>query len=66
MLGYIKAEDVAKKWDISIRQIQVLCKNGRIDGAIKFGTTWAIPENAPKPTRTAVKGKPGRKTKQAN
>ena len=62
MTGYVKAEEISKRWDISIRQIQTLCKQGRIDGAIKFGNTWAIPENATKPTRTG-KLKPGRKTK---
>jgi hypothetical protein len=62
MIGYEQAEVTAKRWDVSIRQIQTLCKEGRIDGAVKFGTTWAIPENAPKPTRTG-KLKPGRKPK---
>ncbi|MCL2517187.1 MAG: helix-turn-helix domain-containing protein [Oscillospiraceae bacterium] len=62
MIGYIQAEEAAKRWNISIRQIQNLCKTGRIDGAVKFGTTWAVPETAEKPTRTG-KGKPGRKTK---
>ena len=62
MNGYIKAEVLAERWDISIRQIQILCKAGRIDGAIKFGNTWAIPEDAIKPTRTG-KLKPGRKAK---
>ena len=62
MTGYVKAEEISKRWDISIRQIQTLCKQGRIDGAVKFGTTWAIPENATKPTRTG-KLKPGRKPK---
>jgi hypothetical protein len=62
MIGYVQAEEIAKRWNVSIRQIQTLCKDGRIEGAVKFGTTWAIPENAPKPTRTR-KGKPGRKIK---
>jgi hypothetical protein len=63
VIGYIQAEEIAKKWGVSARQIQTLCKNGRIDGAVKFGTIWAIPENAPKPTRNATNGKPGRKPK---
>jgi len=63
MIGYIQAEDAAKRWDVSIRQVQRLCDSGRIEGAVKFGTTWAIPENAAKPTRTAANGKPGRKSK---
>jgi len=62
MIGYIQAEEAAKRWDISKRQIQYICKNGRIEGAVKFGNTWAIPENAAKPTRTG-KEKPGRKPK---
>ena len=62
MIGYIQADEVAKRWGISMRQVQTLCKDGRIEGAIKFGNTWAIPENAPKPTRTG-KLKPGRKPK---
>ena len=61
MVGYIQAEALAKRWDISMRQVQYLCKHGRIDGAVKFGNTWAIPEDAEKPTRTG-KLKPGRKT----
>jgi len=60
MKGYTKAEAYAQLWNISVRQVQYLCKNGRIDGAVKFGTTWAIPENTVKPTRTS-KYKPGRK-----
>jgi len=64
MIGYLRAEAVAEKWEISLRQVQYLCKNGRIEGVIKFGTAWAIPENAIKPTR-AGKLKPGRKTKKS-
>jgi len=63
MNGYIQAEEIAKRWDISIRQIQILCKTGKIEGAIKFGATWAIPDDAVKPTRT-VPVKPGPKPKK--
>jgi len=63
MIGYLLAEAVAEKWEISLRQVQYLCKNGRIEGVIKIGTAWAIPENAIKSTRTG-KLKPGRKTKK--
>ena len=62
MIGYIQAEEIAKRWDISMRQVQTLCKDGRIEGAVKFGNTWAIPDNAKKPTRTG-REKPGRKPK---
>ena len=62
MDDFIEAEKAAKLWDISIRQVQYLCKFGRIDGAVKFGKVWAIPKNAKKPTRTGAL-KPGRKPK---
>ena len=62
MIGYIRADELAGRWNVSARQIQMLCKAGKVDGAIKFGNTWAIPEDAEKPTRTG-KLKPGRKPK---
>ena len=62
MNGYVIADEMAKRWGISLRQVQYLCKNGRIDGAAKFGMSWAIPKNAVKPTRTSNR-KPGRKPK---
>ena len=60
--NYITAEETAQKWDISLRKVQEYCKAGRVEGAIKFGNTWAIPKDAKKPTRTG-KLKPGRKPK---
>ena len=60
MNGYVKAETMAERWNVSVRQVQLLCQNGKIEGASKFGNVWAIPENTPKPTRTG-KYKPGRK-----
>ena len=63
MNGYIKAEEIAERWNVSVRQVQLLCQNGKIEGASKFGNVWAIPENSPKPTRTG-KLKPGRKSKE--
>jgi hypothetical protein len=65
MNGYVRPEEIAERWDVSIRQIQILCKAGKIDGAVKFGTIWAIPEDAVKPTRT-VPVKPGPKPKNKN
>ena len=64
MNGYVRAEEVAKLWNISLRQVQYLCKSERIEGAIKFGASWAIPENTAKPTRTG-KLKPGRKAEMS-
>jgi hypothetical protein len=62
MNGYISVRDAAMRWDITERQVQKLCVTGRIEGATRFANAWAIPEDIPKPTRTA-KIKPGPKPK---
>ena len=63
MIGYMSVKDAAARWDISERQVQILCVNERIEGATRFAKVWAIPEDAVKPTRT-VPIKPGRKPKK--
>ena len=61
MNDYIEVEQIAKIWGVSKRQVQILCKEGKVSGAIKFGASWAIPKKAKKPTRT-VGCKPRPKT----
>jgi hypothetical protein len=63
MKGYVTAEEMAERWNVSARQVQLLCQNGKIENVSRFGNAWAIPEDAPKPTRTG-KAKPGRKPKE--
>ena len=55
MNGYIKIAEAAKKWGIGERRVNTLCLEGRIEGAVKFGNTWAIPEGAEKPVDERVK-----------
>lgn len=55
MVGYMKIQEAAIKWGISERRINTLCLQGRIGGAVKFGNTWAIPENAQKPKDERIK-----------
>jgi len=43
-----------------------LCLEGRIEGAIKFGNTWAIPEDAEKPKDERIKSGKYIKTPNAN
>lgn len=50
MNGYITAQEAAEKWGITVRQVQLLCKNNRIKGATMLSRIWIIPENAEKPT----------------
>ena len=65
MNGYMTAKEMAERWDVSVRQVQFWCKADKINGVKQFGKSWAIPEDAPKPTRT-VKLKPGRKPENKN
>ena len=64
MNGYLKISEVAKKWGIKERRINTLCLEGRIEGAVKFGNTWAIPEDAEKPKDERVKSGKYIKTKR--
>ena len=40
--GYISIREASYRWGVSER--------GRIPGASRFGRSWAIPENAEKPS----------------
>lgn len=55
MKDFLTINEVAEKWDVSIRWINQLCNEGRIDGAQKFGNTWAIPANAKRPPDQRIK-----------
>lgn len=55
MKGYLTIAEVSEKWGIKPRRINTLCLEGRIEGAIKFGNTWAIPEEAEKPKDERIK-----------
>lgn len=55
MKGYLTIAEVSEKWGIKPRRINTLCLEGRIEGAVKFGNTWAIPEDAEKPKDERIK-----------
>lgn len=55
MEGYILVHEAAKRWGITERHVRRLCKEDRIEGAIKMGTIWIIPENAMKPKDERIK-----------
>lgn len=54
MEGFMTTKEAAGKWNISVRQVQNHCKNGRIKGVIRVGTNYLIPEDAVKPTYTYI------------
>ncbi len=48
-MDYIKVSQAAEKWGISARRVRLLCAQGKIDGVIRKGNLYMIPENAAKP-----------------
>lgn len=48
-MEYVSIQEIADKWEMSKRRVQVLCKEGRIEGAKMIGNMWIIPENLSKP-----------------
>ena len=48
-MAYLTTVEMSERWNITSRRIGVLCAEGRIEGAIKKGKTWLIPQNAEKP-----------------
>lgn len=47
---YVKVSEIARKWGISSHRVQVLCKEGRIEGVKRFGKAYLVPISAIKPT----------------
>ena len=57
-MDYYTSNEMAEKWNISQRRVQVLCNEGRITGAVLRSNRWFIPTTAEKP-----EGKIGRPPK---
>lgn len=54
-MDYISIKQLSEKWEISTRRIQILCRDGRIPGAMRIANTWAVPADAQKPKDARVK-----------
>lgn len=48
-MNFLTTVEMSEKWGISARRISLLCTQGRIEGTIKKGKTWLLPEDAVKP-----------------
>lgn len=49
LLEYLTTSEVVEVWNITRRRVSVLCKEGRMDGAVLKGKTWLIPADTVKP-----------------
>lgn len=54
-MKYLSISQTAEKWGITRRRIQRLCSEGRIPGATKIGSYWAVPADAEKPKDERIK-----------
>ena len=48
-MDYMNAKEAADKWGLSVRRVQALCEQGRVDGVERLGNVWLIPKRAEKP-----------------
>ena len=51
----ISCKEAATAWNVTERWISILCKNGKIEGAVKQGHRWMIPAGTPKPADSRVR-----------
>jgi AraC family transcriptional regulator len=48
-MEYMTVKEAGEKWGLGIRIVTLYCTEGRIDGVVKKGNLWLIPQNAEKP-----------------
>lgn len=47
----LTARQIAERWGVSERYVQMLCRGGSIAGAVRWGRAWMIPEDTEKPSK---------------
>ena len=47
--GYVTVKEISAKWNLKARTVQMMCSEGKLAGAVKFGRDWAIPAGMEKP-----------------
>ena len=62
MFEYMTAQEAAEKWNVSLRWVQRLCKEDRIDGVMNINRVWLIPKDAEK----AIDGRTHKGKEQKN
>ena len=51
----MSVSQAAERWGVTIRWVQALCLEGRIDGAFRLGKAWIIPRKTEKPADARIK-----------
>lgn len=47
--NYMKIDEAAEKWGITVRRVQAMCASGRLGGTIRLGRDWMIPRDTVRP-----------------
>lgn len=55
MFDYMTAQEAAEEWNVSLRWVQRLCKENRIEGVMNINRVWLIPKTAKKPADARYK-----------
>lgn len=55
MFEYMTAQEAAECWNISVRRVQRICKENRIEGVLNVNRVWLIPKDAKKPADARLK-----------
>lgn len=63
-MEYLSISQTAEKWGVSRIRIQVLCSENRIQGDVRIGFAWAIPNDAVKPADARIRS--GKYIKKSN
>lgn len=48
-MDYLTVKEAGKVWAITSRMVNYYCSAGRIEGAIKKGNLWLVPQSSKKP-----------------
>lgn len=59
MFSYKTIEETATEWGVTPRHVQYLCREGRIEGAIKRAGVWFIPDDVTSPLKNTKSGDEG-------
>ena len=57
MYGFSTVEEKAVEWNVSPRHVQYLCREGKVEGAVKRAGAWFVPDDASSPTRNTKSDK---------
>jgi hypothetical protein len=61
-MEYLSVREAAAKWNLKPRRVQIMCAEGRIEGAVRIANIWAIPAAAARPADGRVRSGKYRKT----